>query len=24
LIAVLVAGVTWAQFRFGERHVHYD
>ena len=24
LIAVIVAGVTWAQFRFGERHVHYD
>jgi hypothetical protein len=23
LIAVLVAG-AWAQFRFGERHVHYD
>jgi multiple sugar transport system permease protein len=24
LIAAIVAGVTWAQFRFGERHVHYD
>jgi multiple sugar transport system permease protein/sn-glycerol 3-phosphate transport system permease protein len=24
LIAVIIAAVTWAQFRFGERHVHYD
>ena len=24
LIAAIVAGVTWTQFRFGERHVHYD
>ncbi len=24
LIAAMVAAVTWAQFRFGERHVHYD
>jgi len=24
LIAVIVGIVTWAQFRFGERHVHYD
>jgi ABC-type sugar transport system permease subunit len=24
LIAVIVAGVTWAQFHLGERHVHYD
>jgi multiple sugar transport system permease protein/sn-glycerol 3-phosphate transport system permease protein len=24
LIAAIVAFVTWAQFRFGERHVHYD
>jgi len=24
LIAAIVALVTWAQFRFGERHVHYD
>jgi multiple sugar transport system permease protein/sn-glycerol 3-phosphate transport system permease protein len=24
LIAAIVAAVTWAQFRFGERHVHYD
>jgi multiple sugar transport system permease protein/sn-glycerol 3-phosphate transport system permease protein len=24
LIAAIVAGVTWAQFQFGERHVHYD
>lgn len=24
LIAAIVAGVTWAQFHFGERHVHYD
>lgn len=24
LIAAIVAIVTWAQFRFGERHVHYD
>jgi multiple sugar transport system permease protein/sn-glycerol 3-phosphate transport system permease protein len=24
LIALLVSAVTWAQFRFGERHVHYD
>ena len=24
LIAAIVACVTWAQFRFGERHVHYD
>jgi ABC-type sugar transport system permease subunit len=24
LIAGIVALVTWAQFRFGERHVHYD
>lgn len=24
LIAAIVASVTWAQFRFGERHVHYD
>jgi multiple sugar transport system permease protein/sn-glycerol 3-phosphate transport system permease protein len=24
LIAMIVAAVTWLQFRFGERHVHYD
>jgi ABC-type sugar transport system permease subunit len=24
LIATIIAAVTWAQFRFGERHVHYD
>jgi multiple sugar transport system permease protein/sn-glycerol 3-phosphate transport system permease protein len=24
LIAAIVASVTWAQFHFGERHVHYD
>ncbi|WP_421998241.1 carbohydrate ABC transporter permease [Reyranella sp.] len=24
VIAAIVAGITWAQFRFGERHVHYD
>ena len=24
LIAAIVAGVTWAQFHFGERRVHYD
>jgi ABC-type sugar transport system permease subunit len=24
LIAAIVASVTWAQFQFGERHVHYD
>jgi len=24
LIAAIVAFVTWAQFRFGERHVHYE
>ncbi|MCW5735282.1 MAG: sugar ABC transporter permease [Enhydrobacter sp.] len=24
LIAAIVALVTWVQFRFGERHVHYD
>ena len=24
LIAAIVAAVTWGQFRFGERHVHYD
>lgn len=24
LIAAVVAAVTWAQFRVGERHVHYD
>ena len=23
-IAAIVAVVTWAQFQFGERHVHYD
>ncbi len=24
LIAAIIAGVTWAQFHFGERRVHYD